>query len=182
MLVIGAAINSILLFGNRPAQIVNLLSDSNDFGAASWDASSSTGTITTGQPDSDGGTDASTLSDVVGSGNNNRIQQLFTSEDGTTYTYDLIAKQNTQQHLFMFSGDLIGSYFNLATGSLGSTVGTVVNRTIADLGGGFYRCQMSITATRVMNSFTIEVVNADGSSLANAGDSIDIYKARLFVS
>jgi hypothetical protein len=102
---------------------------------------------------------------------------------GVSYTLSTYAKKDERDWiaLYFFSGGTSSTtYFNLTSGTVGTTSGTI-STSITDVGGGWYRC--SITASAGAASATVELhpVTANGS-LSNTGDGVSglyVYGAQV---
>jgi hypothetical protein len=95
---------------------------------------------------------------------------------GTAYTFSIFAKAK-ESNILLLTLAATGftaatrAWFNLSTGSVGSTAGTPTATSIQDCGNGWYRCSISKVATASDSSaFDAEIASADNVSGAYAGD------------
>jgi hypothetical protein len=128
--------------GNIEKETGNLLTYSNTF-SSGWGAIGSS--VTSGQSGYDGTSDAWLLSKTAGSG------RLFigVSESGVN-TYSVYVKADALNWVrIMTNGsNTRDMYFDLANGALGtSTYGGQIDATITSVGGGWYRCTISVNET-----------------------------------
>ena len=128
--------------GNIEKETSNLLTYSNTF-SSGWGAIGSS--VTSGQSGYDGTSDAWLLSKTAGSG------RLFigVSESGVN-TYSVYVKADALNWVrIMTNGsNTRDMYFDLANGALGtSTYGGQIDATITSVGGGWYRCTISVNET-----------------------------------
>jgi len=130
-------------------QRTNLAVSSSFFDGAAWVKNNTTVTANTTTSPS-GIVDADTLvGDGVNSGHYAAQSISFTS--GTTYTFSIYAKKNTNDFIQLLGSDTrFGSSqfanFDLNNGVVGS-VGSGTTATITSAGNGWYRCAITITAT-----------------------------------
>jgi len=130
-------------------QRTNLAVSSSFFDGAAWVKNNTTVTANTTISPS-GIVDADTLvGDGVNSGHYAAQSISFTS--GTTYTFSIYAKKNTNDFIQLLGSDTrFGSSqfanFDLNNGVVGS-VGSGTTATITSAGNGWYRCAITITAT-----------------------------------
>ena len=136
---------------------VNSLLQSTDF-STTWITGTATqtnnATVTTNSLRSpDGGTNSDTLSSsATGTGITAVRQQGLTYTNGQTYTVSVWAKKKGYTFLEISnkddstSGMTFSKVFNLATGALGSSGGTVDSSEIMEYPNGWYRCQVTFTA------------------------------------
>jgi hypothetical protein len=101
-----------------------------------------------------------------------RISQNFTHVAGTIYTISVEVKLGTgTRFLIVNANTAFGAMasFNLSTGAVHST--TSGTPAIQSLGGGWYRCSITGTATASSTSVTYLQLDNDGTDGTYAGDS-----------
>jgi hypothetical protein len=75
-------------------------------------------------------------------------------------TLSIYAKAGTRNWLYLAGNGIgEGSYFNLATGAVGTAVGTITSRSMIDAGNGWYLC--SVTLPTVANNLWAAMAIAD---------------------
>jgi hypothetical protein len=106
---------------------------------------------------------------------------------GFTYTGTVFAKADGRNWLVLSFGSApfggaVRAWFDLSTGTVGSTVGSPTT-SIQSVGNGWYRCSMSQTTTAAQNTLlSVGLSNADGNALGYTGDGtsgIYIWGAQL---
>jgi hypothetical protein len=104
-------------------------------------------------------------------------------------TFQCYAKAGASNYLMMFIGGgvlgLTAGWFNLATGTVGTTQVNVQSATMTDAGNGWYLCKIVTVDVSGLGSATglnVEVASADGVSTADAGDSIFVWGASAYRS
>jgi hypothetical protein len=118
----------------------NQILQSNSFDTT-WTTSNAT--LTGGQSGYDGSSDAWELNATASAG---YLEQSFSAVSGV-HTISIYAKQGTLGFVMIYARDSASSndaefYFDLATGVVGSTIGSaVITLKITDAGGGWYRCE-----------------------------------------
>jgi len=158
------------MYGSCPAlllepQRTNLALRSEEFDNASWGkTASSITTNTTTSPD--GNTTADTLT-ADGTILNHGVEQSISVTSGTTYSWSIYAKKNTNDFLQIVAssgrfGLNVWANFDLNSGVLGS-VGSSTTASIQNVGNGWYRCIMTATATGTGSAATY-ILNIISSS------------------
>ena len=151
----------------------NLLLQSNQFDTT-WTAVRST--TTSGQSGYDGSSDA-WLFESTTTANSASLTQTNTTS--SVQSLSVYAKAGTSDWL-RIRGEATPSayqvYFNLSTGSLGST-SSIIDASITAVGGGWYRCYVSANAT--LSTAILSIANGDNNVTTNSGDSIYIQNAQL---
>lgn len=187
----GTFVGSNGLIQTTPAS-VNLLLWTQQFDNAAWTKSNSTVTAnTTVAPDGTSTADAAipTTTPAV----NKFVQQTFTTyASGTTYTHSVYAKAFGYTGLQIvlpaaaFAGPPFAN-FDLANGIASVTYpygGSGATATITNVGDGWYRCSVTMTATgtaataaqlRIMNTYT----TTDTTFTANGTSGIFVWGAQL---
>ena len=150
----------------------NLLLQSNSFDTT-WTLNSTS--VTSGQSGYDGSSDAWLLE-------SNNTGGAYISQNLTAsgvQTFSVYAKEGTCNFIyFVVRGSTnIASYFDLENGTIGTAVATNIDRKIESVGGGWYRC--SITLSNTDTSVRIYMADADGSTTSAVGSNIYIQDAQL---
>ncbi len=132
-------------------QRTNLMLRSETFDNATWSKSQSTVTanVTTAP-------DGTTTADKLVEDSTTNIHQIIqnaASGIGSVETFSVFAKQAERQWVVLQLGSGASSYFNLATGTIGTTVGATA--TITNFGNGWYRCSISGTRVASNNNFIL---------------------------
>ena len=155
--------------GNIEKETQNLLLQSNSFDTT-WTNSSST--ETGGQSDKDGGTDAWLISATAQYGR--IVQSVSVSGVNTISVY---AKEGTTDAIFIRAngGTSPRAFFNLDDGTLGSIAGNYIDRSIEDVGSGWYRCSMSFNESVT----EIRIYPAENGNVFPTSGNIYIQDAQL---
>jgi hypothetical protein len=160
----------------------NLLIGSNAF-STSWGVAATS--LTSGQSDPFGGTNAWTLTgNGASSAHNVNTNTGYVS--GITYAFSLFAKKNTNNFVQLSFAGAVGLQFvnfDLNDGTVGTTSASTTG-TITSVGGGWYRCTMVATATATSASAPIVIYLVSSSSAARGevnslSTSIFIYGSQL---
>ena len=150
----------------------NLALQSNTFSNAAWTNNNST--ETSGQAGYDGTNNAWFL--TASSTSNAYIQQsiVFTG----VHNYSIYLKKGTSDFAVLTIEGINGgySYFNLATGALGTAVG--VTASIQSIGNGWYRCSIVAAAILIGNAVRVYATDADNSPNVTNGNNILIQAAQ----
>jgi hypothetical protein len=146
----------------------NLCLRSAEFDNASWTVSNVTVTPDAGVSP-DGTSNAESLVEAATS-SQHLIAQSITYADATTYTASVYAKAGTTSRLQLtfgtgaFSGGGYANY-NLDTGAVVATGGTVTSSGIESVGNGWYRCKITVLSTAAAAAnFQIGLINADADT------------------
>ena len=153
--------------GNIEKETQNLLQYSNGFSNGVWSQLSIT--LTSGQAGYDGTNDAWLVTKTASYG---RPQQALVSSG--VQTLSVYAKAGTLNWVAV-SNNLVYTYFDLSSGSIGTNVGTI-DANIEDVGSGWYRC--SITYTGNATDARFYPSQGDNDSTGTSG-SIYIQDAQL---
>jgi len=145
----------------------NLFGNSENGTSYNWGNPYNIGSVTLNSTTAPNGTNTGNLVVENSANTNHWFEQSFTAIVGTPYTISAYfkAKERTQCALygftdnFVFSGQLV--IFNLSTGTVVSQSGTQTNA-IENVGNGWYRCSMTITANASATAYF-------GYGLANGG-------------
>jgi hypothetical protein len=160
----------------------NVLQRSQEFDDVIWvkTRSSVTANATTSP---DGTVNADKLVEDATAANNHFTSQSFIST-AIAYTFTVYAKAAERGYITLFNGTVAsGRCFDLITGVVGVASGTTPTAsTITDVGNGWYRCSITVTATAASNVWRINVMASNSASTAYNGDGtsgIFIYGAQL---
>jgi len=152
-------------------QRTNLLLRSEEFDNASWTKTALTVTANSAAAP-DGTTTADTLA-ATGAGGN--VAQAVTITAGRGIALSVYAKAGASSWLYLRQGDgtnTVEAWFNLAAGTVGANTagaGTLLftQRTIEDMGSGWYRCALETSSTTV-TAITAAIGPAAADSAAPA--------------
>jgi hypothetical protein len=154
----------------------NLLTYTEDYSAAVWLKTISTITPnTTLAPD--GSVTADTLTAVAGAGFH--YARGIITFLATSYTYSVYVKKGTSRWIFFGVSDSTLNYFDLDTGTFGTTSATC---TVSALASGWYRITATEVRTAVIESgVNIGVANGNGggSFTANGTETVIVWGAQL---
>jgi hypothetical protein len=151
--------------GNIEKETQNLLRQSNDFNNSAWLNYNTT--RTSGQAGYDGSSDAWLFEKSAANG---RIVQTLSQSGVQTFSTYAKAGSLNWLKLQVYDGtSLYYAHFDLANGVLGSGVG-LIDRSITSVGGGWYRCSISIN----INNQLVYIYPADGNN-DTSGTSGNIY-------
>ena len=169
--------NSAGLVANAP---MNLLTFSEQFDNAAWTkASTSISANSTTAPDGTTTADSLIEDNTL---NSHRVQQSISTATGVVHTAVVYAKKNTRSWLALYaSGANVGRYFDVNNGTTGSTlVGAPTTSTITSVGSGWYRCEITFTATAT-TVLQIYLATADGTNTytGDGTSSLFIWGAQL---
>jgi hypothetical protein len=160
----------------------NVLQRSQEFDDVIWvkTRSSVTANATTSP---DGTVNADKLVEDATAANNHFTSQSFIST-AIAYTFTVYAKAAERGYITLFNSTVAsGRCFDLITGVVGVASGTTPTAsTITDVGNGWYRCSITVTATAASNVWRINVMASNSASTAYNGDGtsgIFIYGAQL---
>ena len=130
-------------------------------------------TVTGGQADKDGGTDAWLLSKTASGG---FIYQNTSSYSGV-YTVSVYAKANADNYIKVNGNAVVDgeAFFNLSNGTLQSSINCIAT-SIEAVGDGWYRC--SITSSDTNLSY-VNIYPASGTGIGPSTGSIYIQSAQL---
>jgi hypothetical protein len=95
-------------------------------------------------------------------------------------TLSVYAKAGTEIWLLIdcWSSSGAQAWFNLSTGTLGTTAGSVASSSITSVGNGWYRCSVTRTASGLINT-DIRIVQANGSTASTTGSYFYLWGAQL---
>jgi hypothetical protein len=151
----------------------NSILQSNDLDTT-WSFSGSA-TITGGQADKDGGTNAWKLESPTAGGSRSVYQNVTKSGINTFSAY---LKAGTADWVVLYT---VGSgdprcWFDLTNGVIGTST-LLADASIEDVGGGWYRC--SITTNTAQTSWRFYLSEGDNSYQAALGDNVIIQSSQL---
>ena len=156
----------------------NLLLQSNQFDTT-WSSLNSP-TLTSGQEDKDGGTNAWKFS-ATSSGSDRAIYQNTTGLN-IVVTSSFYAKKGSVDFIYLASTRASSSqaqWFDLANGTLGTKLGSdIIASNIESVGNGWYRCSVTSAPYTAGYSF-IALVDGDNSQTSSNGDFVYIQSAQL---
>jgi hypothetical protein len=152
----------------------NLLQQSNNFDTTWAINGTGGGTITSGQTDPNGETNAWIFSKL---GLPGRIEQVLNI--GGTQTFFIYAKKNTSDFIsiIIFDGSVAHQcYFNLSTGTVGTQ--NASTGAIESVGNGWYKCIM--TSTNLISSGVIQIYLSDNDgTITGTTGSVYIFNSQL---
>ena len=143
----------------------NVLLQSNSFDvSANW--LSSNVSETGGQAGYDG-TNNAWLVDIIAGTLNQRTDQSITANG--VITFSVYAKAGSLNWISLRSDApaVTQVFYDLSTGSIGSSFGDVIDSSIEDVGGGWYRCSMTIISTLIVR---IYLATANGNTTQSTGN------------
>jgi hypothetical protein len=163
----------------------NLVQYSEQFDNAAWVKTASSVTAnTTTSPSGLTNADTLTANGILGF---HQAAQLFTSVSGTTYTFSVYAKKNTNDFVQLVPSGAFGNLnlwanFDLNNGVVGST-GSSTTASIQSVGNGWYRCIITGVAN-ASASYTFAVLLASSATAARGENntlstSVFIWGAQL---
>jgi hypothetical protein len=134
---------------------------SEDFDHANWVKTQTT--VSADAALSPGGTMAADkIIPSVVAGSHNFARGITGVTNAATYTFSICAKADGYNWIAIYNIVGQGMYFDLANGVKGSAVtASPVASTIVDLGGGWYRCSVTVVTTSTTNTNTIYIGEAD---------------------
>ena len=159
----------------------NLLLQSQTLDNASWTKNSAT-VAADAVTAPDGTLTADKLAEAAASAQHYVLQSATIT---TVFTVSGYFKAAERSIVWIYSGHVnAGKYFDLAAGTVGSTIGTGANITassITSAGGGWYRCAISFSTGAGAANTQIGVASTDGtlSYLGVAGSGIYVWGAQL---
>ena len=151
----------------------NLLLQSNQFDTT-WTTPDAT--ITGGQVDKDGGTNAWLLTATNAF---NRVVQSV-SKSGVK-RFSVYAKANTNDYLLLgsFEGAHYYATFNLATGAVDSNNINAISPSIENVGNGWYRCSATWVGTTTEVRIASQATSGQGGWASTTSGSVLIQDAQL---
>ena len=163
----GASCPSLLLEPQR----TNALEYSEYFGASYWTKTGSS--VVGGFTSPEGLSNAYELTEDTSTGTH-EITRSITNVVSTSYSISVFAKANTRNWIRLSSADGGFVYFNLSTGEKGTE--TNATGKIVPFSNGWYRCQITFTASGINGSATIRIAESDGvTSYTGESKSVFLY-------
>ena len=156
--------------GNIEKETQNLLLQSNSF-TTGWTTSDAS--VTSGESGYDGSSDAWRL-EATATASFARIERNISASGVNTLS--IYAKAGNVDFLAI-ADQTNAKYYDLANGTLGADVGTNISSNITSVGGGWYRCEYSTSAS--LTNFRVYISNANGSVAVNSGEYIYIQDAQV---
>jgi len=160
----------------------NMCLQSQTFDNASWDKATTAAVTPDAIAAPNGTLTADKITELAVSNNHlARANVSITTISGATYTFSVYAKQAERSFLALLDSSLGApiTYFNLATGAVGS-VGAGYTAAITDAGSGWYRCSITyIAAATAIPYVHIKVSDAQGTYLGVVGNGIYVWGAQL---
>jgi hypothetical protein len=169
-------------------QRTNLVLASEQFDSGSWNKLASTITPNTAISPS-GLVNADTL---IGDGlfAQHQLLGIAAVVSGSTYTFTIYAKKNTNNFIQLFTTNAAGGMFanfdlnNGVVGTLGTTTGSNPTSSITNVGNGWYRCSMTFTpnssVSSATNSLTLTTsANASRVEANSLSTSVFLWGAQL---
>lgn len=144
----------------------NRVTYSNDFTPVNW--SKFNATVTSGQADRSGGTNAWLIAKTGAAG---RCEQNISDRNSSFQTASVYAKAGTLNFLYLRVNQSTsrGAYFDLSNGTVGSTGANIVSAAITAAGNGYYRCEVRFNAN--LTAVGVIPVDSDGGyTNANTGN------------
>ena len=105
-----------------------------------------------------------------------RIQQTATITSGTTYTLSVYAQAGELNWLFLVDSNTsnVYAYFNLSSGTVGSTGGGgSMTTNISNVGNGWYRCSITYVAGSTTAGIWLSLASANGTTNLAGGNTTD---------
>ena len=155
-------------------QRTNTLTYSSSFDNAAWTKVNATVTANTTTSPS-GIVDADTLTADGTSNIHQTVSSAISFTNSTTYTYSVYVKKNTNNFIQLyFSASIGGMFANFdlnsgSVGTLGTLSGSAPTSSIVNVGNGWYRCSMTITANATTTAAC--VIHITSSSTAPRAES-----------
>jgi hypothetical protein len=116
---------------------------------------------------------ASELTEDTSTGTH-EITRSITNVVSTSYSISVFAKANTRNWIRLSSADGGFVYFNLSTGEKGTE--TNATGKIVPFSNGWYRCEITFTASGTNGSATIRIAESDGViSYTGESKSVHLY-------
>ena len=152
----------------------NLLGYTEDFGNAYWNKTGSSAIISNTTTSPNGTLTADTFITASGSLTNRMISSTL-DIIGQTVCVSIYAKSDTFNRIRLSNNasNVITADFNLDTGTLIGTTGSVISTSVLAVGDGWYRCSMSYVATDATVLYRMPLITSGISA------SIFVWGAQL---
>jgi len=151
----------------------NLLLQSNQFDTT-WSAASAS--VTSGQSGYDGSSDAWLIENT-----GNLISYVFQSvSQSGVQTFSIYAKGGNVDWLrvnAILSSNNANAYFDITNGTIGTSSGSEIHKTITPVGNGFYR--ISISFNNTISQIRVQIADGNGDENTPLGSNIYIQDAQL---
>lgn len=154
----------------------NLVTYSEQFNNVAWIKLNAS--VTANAATSPDGTVSADLLIPDTSNNQHGVYQALGATAGVPYTQSVFAKAAGYNWLFMTEGNNVTAQasFNLATGVVGTVVGTgSPSATITALGNGWYRCTLTYTPIATTQNVQVRAANADAGPTFIGNGTSGIY-------
>jgi hypothetical protein len=153
-------------------QSTNLLLRSAEFGT-SWSTSGTVTSNTTTAPD--GTTTADTIDQTT--------SQTPSVSSATSHTFSIFVKKVPSKQNWVeltgLSTSLWRVWFDLDTGTKGSSAGSPTNYTITSFGSGWFRLTLTVTTGTTSLTCYVSPRNGDGSTTTDASSALYVWGAQL---
>jgi hypothetical protein len=163
--------------GNIEKETENLFSGSGDLANTSYWPHSNIQSATGGQAGYDGTSNAVKIVESTGTGQH-IIQQSVLSPN-VVQTISIYAKASGRDFLLINQSGVYKAFYNLSTGSLGSVDSNVIDATMTDVGGGWYRCTYTANITYTGARIGMAQSNGTDSYTGDGTSGILIQDAQL---
>lgn len=162
-------------------QRTNLLTYSEQFDNAAWNKNNTTVTANAATGP-DGTSSADKLAETATTAVHNAGQSISTTAQA--YTFSCYVKAAERNFVLLYHTQSNASIsVNLTTGATGTASGTVAptSSSVTNVGNGWWRVTMTVTATAASNFFGIYVMNGlvNASYAGTAGSGIYVWGAQL---
>ena len=157
--------------------ITNLALQSNVFSNASWTKTNTT--IDGSIADPNGGTTAFSLAGSSSTSNTKTISQSPFTSSSDIKTFSIYAKANTHSFFQIRTSASASVNFDLTTGTF--QLGSQLSALRTNIGGGWYRCQVTSTSATVNTAVLIQLVDSLSAAVNEAStttNSIYIWRAQ----
>jgi hypothetical protein len=152
----------------------NLFSYSEDFSNIYWNKTGGSAIVSNTTTAPNGTLTADTFITASGSMTNRMVSSTL-DIIGQTVCVSIYAKSNTFNRIRLSNNisNVISADFNLDTGTLVGTTGSVISTSVSSVGNGWYRCSMSYVATDATVLYRMPLITSGISS------SIFVWGAQL---
>jgi hypothetical protein len=155
----------------------NLLGYTEDFSNIYWNKTGGSAIVSNTTTAPNGTTTADTFITASGSMTNRMVSSTL-DIIGQTVCVSIYAKSDTFNRIRLSNNasNVISADFNLDTGTLVGTTGSVISTSVSSVGNGWYRCSMSYVATDATVLYRMPLITSGISS------SIFVWGAQLELS
>ena len=144
----------------------NLITQSEAFDNAYWTKSGAS--VTSGFISLNGNTNAYNLVEDTSTGNHAILNSPISSLSGDI-SISIFAKKGERNWIRLTNNNVVGAYFNLNDGTIGTT-DTDVTANIQDYGNGWYRCSIFKNRATAATERLIIYTSVDGTSTSYQGN------------